>query len=170
MGYTWARNNGASTTINGKANFNVGAAAVGGTIRRTLFGWSASVIVPAWMYEPLVGEPVFAGAVTMRSGFSGTLHSPAENPLLEPLYPGERWLYYEFSPLLPDGAPRPRHIFEPVTLHTHGTWAARECLTAVLNTFAAQTLNVWVSLDCPGVVPLGVELNALAYGSVLYTS
>lgn len=168
MAFSWVRNYGSSLTTSGHFHVFGGTAPIGSTIVRVIFGWSARLFIPAWQYETLAGQPVFAGAQTMRSGYGGALHSPAENPLGEALYPVERWLYWEASPLEPVSDGHFGHSTELILLRTSGTMVPRQSLTAVKNTYAAETLNVFVSADCPAVAAQGLEFTMFGYCSILY--
>lgn len=146
---------------------NVVQAPIGVTINRSIFGWEASILAHCWDWELLAGQPVYAGLQTVRSGFGGTIPHPDSSPLTELSYPGERWLYYEAAELVPSGDTTFRHWDAHILLRTVGTFTPRQCEKQVLNTYAGQTLNVYVSLACPAVAGIGQELATSSYVSAL---
>lgn len=167
--YAWLRNSISQATVSGRANMNVVQAPVGVTINRTIFGWSCWVSAPMWAADLLVGQPVYAGLQTVRSGYGGTIPHPDSSPLTELSYPGERWLYYEAAELVPAGSLDYRRWDKHIMLRTVETFTPRQCEKQVLNTYAAQTLNVYVSVACPTMAGVGLELAATSYVSALYS-
>jgi hypothetical protein len=163
------RNSTTGQTAAGRINDNLAQVPVGMTINRTIFGWSAWILARPWNWELLAGQPVYAGLQTVRSGYGGTIPHPDSQPLTELSPPGERWLFYEVAILEPAGTPDHRHWDKSVLLRTVGTLAPKQCETQVLNTYAAQTLNVYVSIACPAVVLPALELQTSAYTAALWS-
>lgn len=167
--FGWFRNSLTSPTTAGRVNLNLAQVPIGATINRSIFGWNASILCKNWNWELLVGQPVYAGFQTVRSGYAGGIPHPDSSPLPELGYPNERWLWYELAELVPAITPDHRSWSKSVLLRTVGTYEERQCLTQVFNSNAGQTLNVWFSLSFPPIVLQALELNVTAYTSVLYS-
>jgi hypothetical protein len=170
MAYSWVRNSVGGLTVGQRLSLLAGSIPVGGSLVRLIYGWSAFVQCPGYQYDDVHGRVIFFGPNTVRSGFGGTLPHPGSSPLGELDYPGERWLGYEHAPLVADGQVDWRDSRSHVNLRTEATHVMRECNTAVKNTYAGQTLGIYLAWESVALATYGIEFWVTGTMSALVSS
>jgi hypothetical protein len=165
---TWLRTFGTFTFAQEDQSINVVQVPEGETIRRVHGGFVARWSEPGGAGDDSNLIHHYFGVQTVRSGYVPAVPSAHTAPLVQLAPPGERWLYWAVLGSVHRGTVRDPTGWPLEIWGDDGTAQDFNSQSQVTNTFASQTLNVWVSYYMSGV-PLGTAKSSLEWWlEVLY--